>query len=76
MQVELPRCFYARRHVGEAEIHRLVLDDGFAESRALTCVFYRCVECGLCHSDRLRGDIDPPGFEVCKRDAVTLAFAS
>jgi hypothetical protein len=72
----LSRDFDLRRHVGEAEIHRLVFEDRLAE----TLAFVRVMQCRLegraRHADGLRRDADAPAFEVGQRDAVALAFAA
>ena len=76
MPDQLPRRLDLRRHVGEAEVHRLVLDDGLAEGLALLRIAHRRLERRARHADRLRGDADAPGFEIGERDAVAVAFVA
>ena len=72
---ELARGFDLRRHVGELEIDRLMLDERLAEARPLARVGERRVERRARHADRLRRDADAPRLEIRERDPVALAFA-
>ena len=76
MPDELPRRLDLRGHVGEAEIHRLMLDDRFAEGAALVRVLERGLERGARHAHRLRRDANAPAFEVGQRDAVARALGA
>jgi hypothetical protein len=71
---ELARRLDPGRHLGEAELHRLVLEDGLAERDAFLGVRERGVERGARHADRLRADADAPAFEAGERDLQALPF--
>ena len=71
---QLARRLDLRRHLGEAELHRLVLEDRLAEGDALLRIRERRVERGARHADRLRADADAPAFEARERDLQALAF--
>ncbi|MDT4856415.1 hypothetical protein FQZ97_908040 [compost metagenome] len=70
----LPRHGDLGGHVGEAEGHRLVLDDRLAEGLALVGVVARRLEGRAGHAHRLCGDADAAAFEVGQGDAVALAL--
>src|SRR5580704_1780772 len=62
------------RHVGEAEGHRLLLDDRLAEGRALAGIGEGGLISGARHPDRLRSDPDAAAFQVGERNLVAFAF--
>ena len=74
MQHHLPRDRHLRRHVGQPELHRLVIDDLGAERLALAGIGAGRFERGARHADRLRGDADAAGLEIGQRDAIALAL--
>ena len=74
MQVELARGLDAGRHVGEAEVDGLVLDERLAHAAALLCVRERRIERSARHAGRLGGDVDASRLEIRQRDAVAHAF--
>lgn len=61
-------------HVGQAEGHRLVLDQGFTEALPLVGIVAGHFERGAGHAHRLRGDTDAPTFQVGQGDLVALPF--
>ncbi len=63
-----------RRHVGEFEGDRLVLEDRLAELLALFRVIARRLVGRPRHADRLRGDADAPALEIGERDLQAHAF--
>src|ERR1700730_11021851 len=65
-----------RRHIGEAEGHRLLLDDRLAEGLALAGVGEGRLVGRTRHADGLRGDADAAALEVSERDLVAFAFAA
>ena len=74
VQVHLPAGFDAGRHVGEAEVDRLMLDQRLAHALALARVREGGFERGARNAGRLRGDVDAAGLEVRQRDPIALAF--
>src|SRR3989454_8383668 len=64
MQIELARGFDLRRHVGEAEIDRLVFDQRLAHAFALFRIRQRRFQRAARHAGRLGGDVNAAGFEV------------
>ena len=74
MQHQLLGRLDLRRHVGEPERHRLMLDDRLAELDALLGVGQRRVMGGARHADRLGGDADAAAFQVGERDLEPLPF--
>ena len=70
----LPRHLDLRRHLGEPELQRLVLEDRLAEGDPLLGVGERRLERRPRHADRLRADADPPALEAGERDLQPLAF--
>ena len=76
MPHELPCGFDLRRHIGEPECNRLMLDDRLAEALTLLRIGKRCFERGARHPDRLRRDADAARLEIGERDAIALAFAA
>ena len=74
VQVELARGLDLRRHVGEAEVHRLVLDQVLAHALALARVGDRGLERRARHAGGLRRDVDASRLQVGERDAVAHAF--
>ena len=74
MQHHLPRHRHLGRHVGQPELHGLVVDDLGAEGLALAGVGAGQFERGARHADRLGGDADAPDLEVGERHAVALAL--
>jgi hypothetical protein len=73
---ELARRLDLRRHPGEAELHRLVLEDRLAEGDALLGVGERGVEGGAGHADGLGADADAAAFEAGEGDLQALAFVA
>ena len=53
---KLPRRLDLGGHVGQFELHRLMLKDGLAEALALVGVGKCCGERGARHANALRGD--------------------
>src|ERR1700741_1959735 len=76
MQVELARGLDLGGHVGEAEVHRLVLDQVLAHALALARVGGGSLERGARHAGCLRRDVDAARLEVGERDTVADAFLS
>ncbi|MNQ72638.1 hypothetical protein D3C85_873480 [compost metagenome] len=70
----LPRHGDLGGHVGQAEGHRLVLDDRLAEGHPLVGIVARRLERRASHAHRLGGDADAPALEVAQGDAVALAL--
>ena len=61
---QLARGLDLHRHLAEAELQRLVLEDRLAEGDALLGVVQCRLEGGARHADRLRGDADAPAFQA------------
>src|SRR4051812_14215178 len=74
VQIKLSRRFHLRRHIGEAEVDCLVLDQRLAHALAFGGVGERRLQGGARDAGRLRGDIDAPGFEIGEGDTVAHAF--
>ena len=53
-----------RGHVGQLELHRLVVEDRLAEGHALLAVGQRRVEGGARHAHALRRDADAPALQA------------
>src|SRR5471030_1230422 len=71
---QLARRFDLRGHVGQAELHGLVLEDGLAKAFAFARIVQRRLVRGARHADRLRGDADASAFKAGQRDLVALPF--
>src|SRR5512145_2028255 len=74
VEIELARRLDLRRHVSQAEIHRLMLDQVLAHAFSLARVADRGLECGARHAGGLGRDVDAPGFEIGKGDPVADAL--
>ena len=71
--VSKPRGFDLRRHVGEAEAHRLMLDQRLAEAGALPGVGERSFVGSPHGAGGLGRDADAAAFEVAERDGIAFA---
>jgi hypothetical protein len=74
VQVHLPSRLDAGRHVGEAEVHGLVLDQRLAHAFPLARVREGGFEGRARDPGGLRGDVDTARLEVGERDAIALAL--
>ena len=62
--------------LGQAETHRLVVEDRCAKALALLGVADGAVQRAARHAHALRGDADAPAFESTKRDAVSRTLGA
>src|SRR2546423_14573263 len=62
-------------HVGEEELHRLMLDYGFAERSALLGIANRIFESSLPFPDRTRRHINPSDLQRAHHLLKALAFS-
>jgi hypothetical protein len=74
MQVELARGLDPGRHVGEPEVHRLVLEQRLAHALSLARVGKRGFERGAAIPVACAATLMRPDLEVRERDAVAHAF--
>ena len=74
MQHHLPRDGDLGRHVGQPELHGLVVDDLGAEGLALAGIGARRFERGAGHADRLGRDSDAADRQIGQRHPVALAL--
>jgi len=61
-------------HVGQTEIHRLVLDNGFAEGLPLLGVAQGRLQGGPGHAHGLSRNADTPRFQIGEGDLVAFPF--
>ncbi len=73
---QLPRRFDLHRHLGQAELHCLMLGNRLAKGSALARITQRRFERRARHADRLRRNADAPTFQAGQRNLVALAFGT
>ena len=71
---ELARRFNLRGHVGQLELHGLVLKYGLTKAHTFFAVAQRRIKSRARHANALRRDANAPALQAAERNFQTLAF--